>query len=585
MTWEILVVLLLLAAATVSYMLELASVDLITLMLLVGLVLTGVLGPEEAFSGFANEIIIVLCSIFVLSGALARTGVMDRLAVWIAKNSGSSELRALAILTAVSTVTSAFLSNTTTTAVLIPTVMALCRKTGLSPGRLLMPVAFASLLGGTCTLIGTSTNLAASGMVAKLGQAPFSMFEFTALGSLIAVLGLGYLLLAAGRLLPDTRTTGEIEDFGLLHYMTELQVGEDCPWAGRSMSELELSDSGINVAQIIRAGKRMRAYSNSRIRAGDKLIVTAEPADVVRMQEIPGLSVLSDGAAPDLDDAEIRVLEAVIPPDSIFADRTLKQLDLRRRHRVSVLAVYQRGGRLAAHVRNVRMRVGDVLLLQGRLASLEPFLSARELLLLGEPAPVSFQRRRGIYALAALAVAVALSGTAWLPVSTAFLLAAVAVVLMRCVPVEEIYSLIEWRLVVLIGGMTSFGLAMQKSGAGVFLAEGIAAAVGPWGTYPLLAAFGALTMLLTQPMSNAAAALVVLPVALPAASAAGVEPRVLAVVVTLSASLSFVAPLEPASLLVYGPGQYRFRDFLKTGLPLSLLTLALLVWIVPELWG
>ncbi len=587
MSLEIAAVMLLLAAATVLFLLEWASVDVITLLLLIATVLSGILTPEEAFSGFANEVIIVLASIFVLSGALAETGVMDRVASWISEAAGSSELRALLILVAVSALVSAFINNTTTTAVMIPTVMSLCRKTGLRPGRLLMPIAFASMLGGTCTLIGTSTNLAASGLIRKLGLAPFTIFEFTPLGMVVAVAGLGYLVWLGHKLLPGTRATAEISDYGLLEYLSEVEIVEDSPLAERTLGEAKLSSQGINVAAILRGGHRLEAFSESIIRTGDLLLVTSEPRDLLRLRELAGVRVLEDRDAPpeEVRTAESRVLEAVIPPDSHFCNRNLRQLNLRRRYRISALAVYRRGGRLAAQLRDLRLRAGDVLLLQGRLDDLEPLLHERELLLLGQMNPVVLQRHRGFYAVGALALAVGLSGLGLMPVSIAFLLSGLLVVLLGCVNFDDVYALIEWRMLILIGGMTSFGLAMQKTGAGVFLAASIAEVMGPFGLYPLLAAFGALTMLLTQPMSNAAAALVVLPVALPTAVQLGIEPRILAVLVTLSASLSFVAPLEPSALLVYGPGKYRFRDFLKAGLPLSLLTLAVLVWLVPVWWG
>ncbi len=586
MTFEILLVLALLAAVTTLFMLEWASVDIVTLLMLIALVLSRTLTPEEAFSGFANEIIIILSSIFVLSAALAQTGVMDRLADWISRLSSGGELRVLLIFLCLSAVMSAFLSNTTTTAVLVPTVMALCRKADLAAGRMLMPLAFASMLGGTCTLIGTSTNLAASGLIAKLGLAPFSMFEFSGIGIVVAVLGVVYLLFVGRLLLPDSKAQTQLEDYGLNEYLAELKIEEGSQLIGRTLKVLDLPARGVNVAQVIRGKHHRQARSNTRIREGDVLVVSAGPQDLLAMAQ-EGVRILEPSEVPreDLERAQFPILETVILPGSAFLNKTLKALDLRRRYRVSALGVYRRSGEFAARIRNIRLRVGDVLLLQGRLRNLGPLLSAREILLLNQSEPVALEPRRGAYAVGALLTAVVLSGLQVVPVSIAFLLGGLLVVLLRCVSVDQIYELIEWRLIILIGGMTSFGLAMQKSGAGAFLADAMASGIGWLGTTAVLAAFGALTMLLTQPMSNAAAALVVLPVALPTALHLGIEPRVMAVVVTLSASLSFVAPLEPASLLVYGPGKYRFRDFVKTGLPLSLMTLLLLVWLVPLLWS
>ena len=286
----------------------------------------------------------------------------------------------------------------------------------------------------------------------------------------------------------------------------------------------------------------------------------------------------------DLVTDSIQLVQAIIMPRSTLIGHTIRRSRFRQRYGVSVLAVYRKGASLVEGLVDLRFRVGDVILLQGPADRLGPLQEARDLWILEESEHALFRRRRGSDALGALGLSVLLGGLQVIPISIAFLLGALAVILLKCVTVEEIYSFIEWRLIVLIGGMTAFGLAMQKTQADGYLADLIVQWAFPLGLYWVLAGFVVLTMLLTQPLSNAAAVLVVLPVAISTAGQLGVNPRSLAVLVTLSASVSLIAPFEPACLLVFGPGKYRFRDFLISGLPLSAIVVVVLLVLVPVFW-
>ncbi len=586
MTLEILVVLALLAVAMAFFTFEWLPIEVVTLSALVVLIVSGVLSPEEAFAGFANEIIIVLGSVFVLAGALVKTGVMDWLGHAIFRLAGRSRTRVLLVVCTLSAAMSAVVSNTNSTAVLMPAAFELAKKGRFSPSRLLMPLAFASMLGGTCTLIGTSTNLAASGMLAKLGYEPYSFFEFSLVGLVIVVVGILYLAFVGYRLLPSGRAASLSEKYEIEDYLSAVVITEDSALAGRKLRKAGLSELGMHVAAIKREDRRFFPTSRTVLRAGDLLVVEAPRAALLATKESADLKLETDSVLGDAD-LEIegaKLVEAFVVPSSDLADRTLSEIEFRSRFGVSVLALHRRGHARPTDIRHLPLKVGDVLLLQGSESDLHKLHRNGDLWLLDEVAHVPFRRRRGLFAAAALILAIVAGGLGLMPVSAALLTGALAVVIRKCITAQEVYDLIQWRLLILIGGMTSFGVAMQKSMAADYLADLIVGWAMPLGVYAVLATLALLTMVLTQPLSNAAAVLVVLPVALSTAVQMGVNPRTLAVLVTLSASLSFITPFEPACLLVYGPGGYRFSDFVKSGAVLSLIALGLLLLLVPRAW-
>ena len=586
MNLDILVLLALLVLAVALFFLEWLSVDVVTLFLLVTLVLFQILSPQEAFSGFASEIVIILASIFVLSGALVQTGVMDWLGKAIHQLSGGSEIGVLICVMFLSALVSAFLSNTTATAILLPVVMGIARTSQVSPGRILIPLAFASMLGGTCTLIGTSTNLAASGLIQKMGMAPFSLFEFLPVGLTMVAVGAVYLIFVSYRMLPQTGVGGLNKEYQIEDYLSEVLVSEGSSLVGQTLAETSLSEMGFVVRAILREDRKIYPQFVSRLKEGDVLLVQASRDSLLQLKEIPDLAILSreEWDESDFESEQVMTIEAIIMPQSILIGRTLEELSFRRRFGVSVLAIYRRGHAFATRLSGIALQVGDVLLLEGPPDQYQSLQGSRNLWALGEVERLPFRKRKGTYVLAALVLAVCFGGFQLMPLSIAFLLASLVVICLKCITVEEVYRFIEWRLIILIGGMTSFGLAMEKTQAADYLARLIVDWTLPMGLYFVMGSFVVLTMLLTQPMSNAAAALVVLPVALSTATQLELNPRTFAVLITLSASLSFIAPLEPACLLVYGPGKYRFRDFVKSGLPLTVMVFIILMLLVPVLW-
>ena len=586
MTFEIGILLFLLVGAMVVFSMEWLPIDVVAISLVVALVLLGILTPAEAFAGFASDVILVLCAIFILSGTLVRTGVMEAVGRWLHRLAGNSERRVVAAVMTLSAAMSSFLSNTNSTAVLTPAVIEFSRHSQLSPSRFLIPLAYASMLGGASTLIGTSANLAASGFMERAGLEPLGLFELLPVGAAMSLVGIAYTVLFGYRLLPKTAKPSLSEEYDLGRYLSEVVLDADCELLGRDLIALDLADRGVYVLAVRRAGTRILPRRAGVLRVGDVMVIEADRQALLDLEAMPGL----DFQRPmplvdeDLEGDAVELVEAIVMPGSLFLGRTLRDIGLRSRYGASVLAIHRRGVPYAIGLRDLRLAVGDIMLVRGGAEQLGLLEATGDLRLIGEVAHEPAARRKGLIVLGALLAAVLAGSTGIMPLSISFLLAVLVIVLSRCVAVDEMYAMIDWRVIVLIGGMTSFRVALQKTGAADWLARLLADAVLPFGTYAVMAAFIALTMVLTQPLSNAAAALVVLPVALSVAARIGVDPRALAILVTLAASLSFIAPFEPACLLVYSPGRYRFRDFIVAGVPLSLLAVGVLLLLVPVFW-
>jgi di/tricarboxylate transporter len=586
LTADIAIILSLFVVGMALFVLEWLSFDVVALLLVASLVIFGILTPEEAFSGFASEAIVILGAMFVISGALSRTGLMEGLGVALHRFSAKNDSLLVGSIMGIAATLSAFFSNTTATAAMLPATMEASKQSQISPSRTLMPLAYGSILGGTCTLIGTSTNMASSGLVAKLGLTPFSLFEFTLIGVGLAVVGIVYVSVLGRRLIPIRQPDILIDQYGIQDFLSELIIADPSPAIGQPLGSLDLPSADVVPLAIIRDGKRLSADRRRALFEGDKIIVKASRQALLnaKASKVFGIEADKTLSEQDLSADEILIAEAVVMPRSSLVGKTLKSLEFYRRFGSAVLAIYRRGHGYPAQIENMSLRVGDVLLLQGPKNAVRELGASPDLWGLTAVSQESLGRRKGIYMLLAL-VAAALAGSAGLiPLSIALLLAALSLVVFQVITIEDAYASIEWRLVMLIAGMTSFGLAMQKTGAADYLGAIIVDVTVPLGISVTLAVFALLTVLLTQPMSNAAAALVMLPIAVATADTMSIDPRTLAVLVTLSASLSFITPLEPASLLVYGPGKYRFVDFIRVGLPLTLICVVVLVVTVPILW-
>lgn len=579
-------ILLLLVAAVVLFSLEKLSVDVITLLLLLALVIPGILTPQEAFAGFSNDIIVILASIFVISAALQEAGVLDWIGAEMRKRAHVGSKSFLLTLMSVVGGTSAFMNNTTVTALFTPLVAGLARRGGVSPSKLLMPVAFASILGGTVTLIGTSTNVAVSGFIQHSGMRPLGMFEMAPIGIIILFTGIAYMMLVGVRMLPVRDASDIREGFTLRKYLSEIIVLPGSPLVGQSLAGSDLAILEFQVLKLVRGDREVFPEAETRMQEGDRLIVSGHVPNLMKVREIEGIEIRADRLIDscDLGGGDVQIAEVLVGSKSELVGQNLLEVDLHRRAGALVLAMYRHGQTVVESMDEVRIREGDVLLVQASRPQLSLLEHNFGLPVLEDVEEAPVHSKRGLWILGLFLAAVVAGSFGVLPLSVCFLSAAVATVLLKAVSIERAYHFIDWRLLILIGGMTAFGVAMEKTGTAQVLAQAIQGTLGVFGVHGVLAGFFVLTVLLTQPMSNAAAALVVLPVAIQTAELMGSNPRTFSIAVMLAASVSFIAPLEPSCVLVYGPGKYRFSDFVKVGLGLTLLLGVVVLLLVPVFW-
>jgi di/tricarboxylate transporter len=583
MSGEILLLLALLAAAVVLFATEWIAPELTAVLLLLALYLGGLLPGEELFAGFGSDVVMFLASVFVISQALIRTGALERLERALARRAERFPRGVLVLLVVATALLSSVLSNTATVAAMLPVAAGLAHRLKLSPSKLYMPMAFASILGGTLTLIGTSTNIVVAGAMPRFGERPWTLFELTPAAVPAVILGLLYLLTVGRRLLPD-RGTGVADLYRLREYVSEVVVPPASPWVGRTLRELRAgADLGISVlGRVGRAGVEPLAPDQA-LAAGDRLLVKADQQALLRIKGRRELDLVADRAAGPTGPEGPPVHEVVLPHGSRLAGRTLRELAFGSRYQAMVVALFRRGEPVLDRLASLPLRDGDVLLMQGDLDSLADLLRGGHLILL-EEAPVPPGGPRVVVAAGAFLGMLLVGGSGLLPFPIAALCAAVVVLLGRCLTPRQAYEAIDWRVLVLVGALLGLATVMDTSGAGRYLASQLTGAAEGLGPLGVLAGFYLLTVALTQPMSNQAAALVVLPLALLTADGLGLNSRAFAAAVTLAASCSFVAPLEPASLLVYGPGRYRFRDYFRVGLPLTLLVFVVNMVMVPRIW-
>jgi len=581
---EIALVIGLLILALVLFSTEKFSVDVVTIALLVVLILFNIITPKEAFEGFSSDFMIILASLFVISAALSETGLLDKIGFQLIKLVKSKTLFVFYTMF-VTGFFSAFMNNTTVTALVTGPVVGMCRKLSISPSKVLIPVAYASILGGTCTLIGTSTNVAVSGYMNGIGLEPLAFFEILWIGLILFATGLVFMVIFWKRMLPDYKESSFTEEYNIKQYLSEIVISEESNLVGQSAFRTDLAQWDVRIIKIVRGKNEFIPNRFSRIEANDILIVECKAEDLIKIKESSGLQVLADTISDEeIQSAKIRLAEVLITPGSRLLDRTLKEARFRQNFDLVVLAIHRLEDTVSQKIGNLKLKIGDVLLVQGTQETINANRNSTDFSFIGDFRITMYKERKGILSAIIFIVAVLAGSLELVPLSVAFLTAALLVVMVGALNAERIYKVMDWKLLILIGGMSAFGTAMQNSGASEFLATNIIHLLGDFGVIYVLSGFVVLVIILTQPMSNAAAALVVLPTAIEAAQMLNADPRTFAIAVMLGASVSLVTPFEPSCILVYGPGKYKFIDFIKVGVPLTIILIVLIVLLVPVFW-
>lgn len=581
---EIALVIGLLVIAIILFATEKFSVDVVTIGLLIVLALSGVLSPQEAFEGFSSDFMVILASIFIISGAFSETGLLEKIGAQVIKRLKSKSLF-LAYTMLITATFSAFMNNTTVTALITGPVVGISRKLNISPSKILIPVAFSSILGGTCTLIGTSTNVAVSGYIDKAGMEPLQFFEFFWIGLILCVTGMVFILVFWRKILPDYKEGSFAEEYKIKQYLSELIITQNSPLIGQPAFQSILSNWNVKIIKIIRGKDELIPNSSTTLKVNDILLVECKVEDLIKVKETAGINVLADTLNhKEIQSDKIRLMEVLITPNSRLLDRSLKETRFRQTYDLVVLGVHRLGTTTLQKIDNFKFKIGDVLLMQGTEESTRAIKNSGEFSVIGDFKVNMFKERKGILSAVFFLIAIIVSSFHLVPISIAFLSAAFLTIAVGAINVERAYEIMNWKMLILIGGMSAFGTAMQNSGASEFLAANIINLLGDVGIIYKLAGFVVLVILLTQPMSNAAAALVVLPIAIEAAHILGADPRAFAIAIMLGASVSLITPFEPSCILVYGPGKYKFVDFIKVGLPLTLILLIFILLFVPVFW-
>ncbi len=590
MTLSIALLLIVIGLAVVLFSLEHLPADVISMGLLLFLILSRLLTPEQAFAGFGSGTVVMTFGLLVLTAALVRTGVAEMAVNWMLRLGGGRPQFFVVMIMLVAAVLSAFISNTATTALLAPVVITLARRTRRSVSLLLMPLAFASILSSSVTLISSSTNLVISGLMAQVGLPPLGMFELTLVGLPIAAIGIFYMLLIGQRLIPDrSGLQQDMQPFGVRPYTAEVIVLAGSPLIGKTLAESDLGRRlDLTVLRVLRDGNHYLApRPDLPLSEGDELMVKGQHDDILKIKDTVGIAIKSDVTLADLSrpDQVEQLVEGLVLPNSPIVGRTLKSLDFRRRYNIQVLGINRHGQNIYRKLSQIPFHVGDQLLLQGTPTELAAREREHVFQVIGTIARRQYDTSRAPWAVALFVGALLLAALNVLPLPVAVSLGVLLAFITRCITPTAAYREVEWKAIIVMGSMLALGQAMEQTGTARFLAAQIVAISSSLSPVWLLSAFFALTMLLTQPMSNQAAAVVVLPVALQTAMQIGLNPRAFAVMIALGASCSFITPLEPASLIVYGPGRYKFTDFVRVGLPLTVLIYGLAVLLVPLIWN
>jgi di/tricarboxylate transporter len=589
-TSEIALTLIIVLVAVVLFATEKLRVDVIALLVLLTVGYIGLIAPEAVFAGFASPAVITVWAVYIVSAGLFKTGVADILGERIIRVAGTSEPRLIATIMLASGIMSAFMNNIGATAVLLPAVAGISRKAKVPLSRLLIPLSFASLMGGNMTLIGTPPNILATNILFARDLPTFSFFDFTPMGIIVFGTGIVYMALVGRYLLPVRKSSEEqLVAYQGREYISEVSVLPESPIAGLSLLESRLgADYDLSVVAIVRGGQvRTVLGRETRIRSGDVLLVEGSAENLMRAQDALGLVIESERTAglDQLDPDQAHIVEATLAPRSTMVGRSLRELRFRDRYGFTALAIWRQGEIIVERLRDVRLRFGDALLLRGPRDRLPALQQGNEFLVL-EPVVVELRRRdKALRAVGIMALVLLLATFASVMISMAMVTGAVLMVLTGCLSMDEAYESIEWRSVFLIGGMLTLGVAMETTGTAQFLADQIVGALGPIGPMAVLAGIYVLAALITEPMSNAAATVLMVPIAIDVALSMGANPQTFALATVIGASTSFLTPVgHQANVLVFGPGGYRFFDFMRVGAPLNLALFLVTMIFLPIIW-
>ncbi len=600
MSPDLIITLIILAVAIILFLSERLSIDLIALLVLVALGLTRVLSSQEVFSGLSDPAVITILAIFVLAHGLEITGIAEKVGEWMVRLSGKSEFRLISALMVTSAFLSLFMNNIAVASILLPSTATIARRSGIKLSRLLMPLAFGTLLGGSATLF-TTTNIVVSGILKDQGYQGFGVLDFAPVGIPIVITGILYMVLIGRHLLPKEKA-GEREEvlrqaeedllatYHLSDRLFRVRIPEGSRLINNRLNDSQLREIyGLNVIAIERnGGKFLAPMPDFIFQQGDFLLVEGRLQEFQEKDIEPYLEIqpIPEYHKQDLESQDIQIVEAVLSPRSRLIGASMKEAHFREKFGMTVLAVWNGERVIRTGLSDFKLSFGDALLLQGPRDRLTTLRLSTDLIVLSadETKPKKLAHKAPLV-LSIFILTVIIAATGIFSVGEVMLTGALLLVILNVITMEQVYRVVDWRIVFLIAGMLPLGMAMTKTGATAIFANALTSALGSYGPQALLLGLLTLTVLLSQVIKGAAVSAVIAPIAIQTAVQMGVDPRSLAMGVALATSMAFVTPLgHPVNILMLGPGGYRFRDFFKVGLPLTILLFVVVLLLLPVFW-
>lgn len=596
MTLEIAIVLGVITLMFILFVMELFPLDVTALSILAVVLVLGYISPEEAISGFANPAVITIALLFVLSHALQKSGILEYMVIRLNKLTERSRFLGLFVFLISVALASAFVNNTAIVAIFIPLTIRLAQKYNLSPSKLLMPLSYIAIIGGTLTLVGTSTNLLVNSIYVNTisSSPPLGMFEFAKFGLVMLVIGMAYLLIAVPFLIPSRTVTSSLtKSYHMGGYLTELKVSAESPLVGRTCKERAVNKNyDITVLDILRDGKLIsKNIRDTFIHPEDILFVRGSLENFLRMKEVEKVTMLTDEklTQDELIHDDNTLVECLITNQTDLVGKSLMEINFRRRFGSFILAIRREGEILRKKIAHVVLQAFDTLLIYGPIEKIKELSDSGDFIVLGEIEATLQKHKYWWVSVAVILGTVILAALGIVPILKGALIGAIFLLAIRVITANEAYQSINWQVIVLIAALIPLGIVIQKSGTAFWIGtvlNDIANAFNPLIRPTIMLSLVYLvTIILTEMTSNAATAIIMTPIAISAAQQMGLDPRTFVFAVCFAASASFITPIGyQTNLMVYGPGGYKFTDYVRVGLPLAIVLWCIATWLIPILW-